>query len=313
MNRADGGWDRGYTILETMIFLAVSAAMFVSAMALINGKQQRTEFSTGVRDFESSLNDLANDVQNGYFSNNSANGQVYCYATSTSTIVSTTYDNRQGCILIGKAIQFAPNANTSKYSVVTMVGKQFVGATAANGDVQNINQSGVVAVSPTTGGVNVTVPNGTIDSTLSGGLTFGCLLFSPNAVTPQNPSPCTTAGMTRSDTFAFMTTFHEVDTVTNKQTTGASQVDLYVPATALTPSQYSGRPKATVAQILDGFTSATTYSSSESTLFTGPGHTLKSGVYICLQSGGTKQYALLSIGGQSGSIEATVSIQDGSC
>ena len=45
----------GYTIVEVMIVLAVSSAMFLIAANFINGKQERTAFSQGSNEMVSQL------------------------------------------------------------------------------------------------------------------------------------------------------------------------------------------------------------------------------------------------------------------
>ncbi len=69
-----GRRSHGYTIIETLIFIAVSGMMFMSAVILVGGRQQEVEFSQGVRDLENKLKDTLNDVSTGYFpANNSLN------------------------------------------------------------------------------------------------------------------------------------------------------------------------------------------------------------------------------------------------
>ncbi len=77
MNR--GNRSTGYTIVETMIFLAVSSLMFISAMILINGRQSRAEFIQAVRVFEANLRDVANDVSTGYYANTTQAGDKIGY------------------------------------------------------------------------------------------------------------------------------------------------------------------------------------------------------------------------------------------
>ena len=68
MNTVRSG-DTGYTIVETMIFLAVSGGLFLTAMLVINGQQRKTEFATSVRDFDSKLQSVIGNVSSGYYNN----------------------------------------------------------------------------------------------------------------------------------------------------------------------------------------------------------------------------------------------------
>ena len=66
MNRGEARRG-GYTIVETLIFLAVSALLFVSTIILISGRQAKAQFTNSVRDLVSDITDVANDVANGYY------------------------------------------------------------------------------------------------------------------------------------------------------------------------------------------------------------------------------------------------------
>lgn len=122
----NGGRSRvsGYTIVETMIFLAVSGAMVIAVMALVASQQRRTEFQTAVREFQNDMQDVANDVSTGFFNvipdttkrcqvagnsiqfNNGGNGQAA---------------NRGECVLIGKVVRFT---DTDEYNIYTMAGRK---------------------------------------------------------------------------------------------------------------------------------------------------------------------------------------------
>lgn len=65
--RGVGKYLDGYTIVEVMIFLAISAALLFSASALISGRQQRTQFNQSVVQLDQDLQDLFNDVATGYY------------------------------------------------------------------------------------------------------------------------------------------------------------------------------------------------------------------------------------------------------
>jgi type II secretory pathway pseudopilin PulG len=133
-----GNYLKGYTILELMIVITVSATMFVSVAIAFGGRQQEVQFTQAVRDFDARLLDIINDVSTGYY-NNSAG--INCSVLGVDplerpTVVGdATNAGSQGssdnCIFIGKAIQFAPddsaapgNKKDSTIHVYNMLGKR---------------------------------------------------------------------------------------------------------------------------------------------------------------------------------------------
>lgn len=56
----------GYTIIEVMIFLAISLLLFVSAMVAIGGQQAHTEFKTAYNDVNTKFQQWIDEVVNGY-------------------------------------------------------------------------------------------------------------------------------------------------------------------------------------------------------------------------------------------------------
>lgn len=104
---------KGYTIVEVMIFLVVSGALLVSVLGVIGGQQQKTRFQTGVRDFESQMQDMINDVETGYYPNS---------AGIAGEGGATKIGDK---IFIGKGIQFYKDARTgdvSSYREMTIQG-----------------------------------------------------------------------------------------------------------------------------------------------------------------------------------------------
>lgn len=101
--------DSGYTILEVMIVITISAVMFVVVAISFGGRQQQIQFTQSVRDFDSRLKDIMNDVSTGYYPENSA---VTCTASLAGPVIDTGTAKALGsndfCISIGKVVQFSP-------------------------------------------------------------------------------------------------------------------------------------------------------------------------------------------------------------
>ena len=120
------GVGRGYTIVEALIFLAVSGALLISAMSLINGKQERTRFSQAVDEVGQNLQDIFNDVSTGFYpSANNLKCVANPLAPATPTTLSLTTDTtvsqgtNSGCVFSGKLIEFTPDS--TDYAVYTMI------------------------------------------------------------------------------------------------------------------------------------------------------------------------------------------------
>lgn len=109
MNRVSSH-NVGYTIVETMIFLAVSSSLFIVAMVLVNGQQSKTQFSTMVREFDSKLLGVISNVSTGYYNNA---GKFRCRNVSGIPVIDTITLPPQGqnadCIFVGQYIRHASN------------------------------------------------------------------------------------------------------------------------------------------------------------------------------------------------------------
>jgi hypothetical protein len=95
----------GYTILEVMIFLAVSAALLGASMNLVSGKQSQVQFDQSVRDTVSKLQDWINDVPTGFTGGDP--GQLNCRIQGNTPRIDTGGPSAAPeCIFVGKAVQF---------------------------------------------------------------------------------------------------------------------------------------------------------------------------------------------------------------
>lgn len=131
----------GYTIIETMIFLAVTSAMFIMAMLFLSGQQSKNEFSTGIRDIQSRLSDVINDASTGYYNNS---GNFVCDTTSPGVpnISPGTADqgSNADCIFLGRAIQFdSSESGNETLELYTLVARRLDSTTGA--DVRDLAQA----------------------------------------------------------------------------------------------------------------------------------------------------------------------------
>lgn len=127
--------QRGYTIIEVMIFLAVSAALFTGTMLFLAGRQQKAEFVNAVRDFETKMIDVANDVSNGYYQTAS---DVSCDASGTPQNTPAPQGTNQNCIFLGRFIKFSSGTDREQFGVYTLAGKRI---TTQGTDVQTLAEA----------------------------------------------------------------------------------------------------------------------------------------------------------------------------
>jgi len=123
-----GRQKQGYTIVEVMVFLAISGFMFIIAASFISGKQAKNEFRQGMNDINSKIKQTINDVSNGYYP---SNGDFACIADnlgSTPTFPTGAKETgtNKGCAFIGKVMQFSTGSvDSSTYNIYSVIGRQF--------------------------------------------------------------------------------------------------------------------------------------------------------------------------------------------
>lgn len=96
----------GYTIVEVMIVLAISTAMFAMAARFVNGKQAKTAFNEGVNNFASQIQSVINQVNDGEYSD------VFVTCTGGNGIISipsagTDQGINSPCVFLGKFLHFS--------------------------------------------------------------------------------------------------------------------------------------------------------------------------------------------------------------
>lgn len=147
----------GFTIIETMIVLAVSGGLLVSVMATISGQQQKTQFTTGVRDFETKIQDVVNDVQTGYYPNNGTTKCTNDPASDTAPVnddaaMIVPQGTNENCIFLGKGIHFhSPDGNRLvNFRTTTIAGKRQTNKK----DITSISEAKPIAFNKSGNGVD---------------------------------------------------------------------------------------------------------------------------------------------------------------
>lgn len=132
----------GYTIIEVLIVLAVTGALFVSAVTVFQGKQGRTQFSQAMRDVDSKIQSLVNDSDinalpgNGQYTC-TAPGPSYRPVLAASGGPDTTGTN-DGCIFLGRALQVVNNGGNGKIYAYAVLGRRVNASNPVQITVQDI-------------------------------------------------------------------------------------------------------------------------------------------------------------------------------
>ncbi len=155
---------QGFTIVETLIVLAVTGTLFLSAVALIDGKQAKTNFQVGIRTIQQQFQKIINQTVSGYYPNNS-NFSCNVRPAPPLQIMSgspTGQGTNQDCIFVGNTLVVGGTNHTDTYAVYPLAGRR-----AVNGrDVKTPQEAFITAVAtsaanPTAPTVNsVSIPNG---------------------------------------------------------------------------------------------------------------------------------------------------------
>ena len=120
-----GRKQRGFTIVEVLIVLAVTSAMFFMAAMAINGKQNEAEFQQSINDIRSSIQQEIDQVAAGDYTDT---GNFTCNGTLGNVII-TPGVNKQGsntgCIFLGKVLQFGVHGTSpEQYISYSIAGLQ---------------------------------------------------------------------------------------------------------------------------------------------------------------------------------------------
>jgi len=144
----------GFTIVETLMVLGVTSVLFVAVIGSLTDRQNRVQFSQGMRDINSSISDVLNDVTTGFFpttpgmtctagtgSDNPAPQLGYNASTGDTT------GARKDCVFAGKVIQIGTNTSASSGFIYSMTGRRLTyNSSGSSSDVANFTELKPVVV-----------------------------------------------------------------------------------------------------------------------------------------------------------------------
>ena len=271
----------GFTIVETMIVLAVTGVLFASIATTWFGRQHKTEFQTSAQEIRSKIQQVISEVQNGYFPNQnnfSCSGSSPSLQFSSDASTAKEQGTNYPCVFLGKVIQFhIGNAQPEEYRVYTV---------AADGSKTQLSDAEATVIAPD-GGIDL--PDNSTSGTLHSGLSLQAYKVDPAQAVKFSQTA------SKSIALGFLSSLGSLDG-NGAYTNGTQQVNFYPLTEDTFPSD-----SAAAAHALNGL-----LSSNLST-------TANSQTQLCFQSGSTNQFAVITIGANNSTLTADLQVKQGTC
>ncbi len=270
----------GFTIVEVMIVLAVTGILFISAAALISGKQNQTEFDQAIRQVQSQIQQVINEVATGYYPNM---GNIKCNGGGGSVVLSAGSGTGQGanagCIFLGKALQFqVASTDPEQFNVFSIAGLQQGGSGGTESTNLTEAKPKVIAPSSTEAGL----PDATVNDRLQNRLTTYRMWYNNGA----GDKPIGVLAFTLS-----LASYGASGAITS----GAQQVQV-VPVDDNNNNSALGKSKT---EAVDAINSSLTSSPVNPS----------NGVFVCFASGTTNQSGLITIGNNNRQLSVRLTIK----
>jgi type II secretory pathway pseudopilin PulG len=96
----------GFTIVETMVVLAVTGVLFATIALTLSSRQQSNEFTQAIQDVRSQVQQTIANVQSGYYT---SKGSYNCTDSGSSLLISggsNQLGTNKACVFLGDVIQF---------------------------------------------------------------------------------------------------------------------------------------------------------------------------------------------------------------
>lgn len=118
------GKQSGFTIVEVLLFLAISSLLVMIAMTAMTGSIRNARFSDATKSLESFLESQFTAVQTGSFDTNTASEQPVCSNGDIVAYPANSPEARNGkgsCLIMGRVIDFT-DTTLSVYPVLGFAG-----------------------------------------------------------------------------------------------------------------------------------------------------------------------------------------------
>lgn len=153
--RAGGNHNAGFTIVETMIVLGVSAALLAMGMLLIAGRQNKTEFQVAINGLKQQIEQTINETANGFYPNNGGfvctGNQIAAKPVLALQATSSNQGSNTDCIFVGKVLAFgaAATGDDSTVIIYPMLGnRQYNDISDGIREVQNYTEAAPRLLAP---------------------------------------------------------------------------------------------------------------------------------------------------------------------
>ena len=265
---------RGFTIVETMVVLTVTGALFVAIAATLTGRQNNAEFVHAIQSVQSQLQQTIDQVSAGYYPNQK---NFSCQQSGAASISigpgSSSLGTNQACVFLGKVIQLGiQNTDPEEYRIYTIAGL----STATNGATSPFQSA-----SPTVVGVGGDYTTYSDVRQLEYGLTTVWVRSNGNSGCIAKSCSIGAVG--------FLMEPGSLDSAsTSGYNSGAQPIDL-IPIRPTSLGQ-------DITQGVSGIESSSGGGLRDPALSTGAPVNPSMGVQICFASGGTNQSGLITIG-----------------
>ncbi len=273
----------GFTVIEVVIVLGISAGLFVTAAVMIAGRQSQAAFDQSARQIQSQIQQALNEVAAGFYPNRS---DFQCTASGGGPILSagaSSQGTNSGCIFLGKALQFGVGSvDSDLFTTYTISGLQNGGSGGAESSTLDEAKPTIVAASTAHSGAGY--PDNSVDERLQNGLRTVRMWY-------KNGGPEVEIG-----SLAFVNSLAIYGTG-GKIVSGAGSVNIVaIDTTALGDSKQDA---------VDAMNSGTAADNKIATGTLNP----SGGVFICFE-GNTEDYAIVQIGGANRELSVTLATKD---
>ncbi len=299
-----GAYSRGYTIVEVLIFLAVSGALLASALSLFGGQQRRTQFTQAVRELDSQIQDIINDVSTGFYPNNGsvrcaydpAGGGLPGSGIKLTNGSGTTQGTNSDCIFVGRVIQFSPQGEgQGAMHIHTVAGQRQVMEGSLRRESKTLSETKAILIAAKSSAD--TTPNAYETITGSHDITIGKVCY----------KTCSSA-----EEIGGIGVFSTFGTYSGNSLQSGTTTAQLVPIVS-TPAQPSriNQPSYEFVTSVNEKLSGTSAAWSNSAYRTYVNDAQESGITICLLSKSVEQHARLRIGGNSSQLITNLSFHNG--